>query len=91
MGLPDKAYEIAKKVSVLLIMNEWFGIFFKGFDIAIEHLDELKEDSYKDSTLILQLIRDNMTVGYQYFCIIFNNNIFTAVGCIIIQLFCVLH
>eukprot|EP01129_Flabellula_baltica_P013255 TRINITY_DN6122_c0_g1_i1.p1 TRINITY_DN6122_c0_g1~~TRINITY_DN6122_c0_g1_i1.p1 ORF type:complete len:418 (-),score=85.78 TRINITY_DN6122_c0_g1_i1:24-1253(-) len=32
------------------------------FDTALAHLDELGENDYKDSTLILQLIRDNLTL-----------------------------
>ena len=36
---------------------------FKAFDDAIADLDHLKEDSYKDSTLIMQLLRDNLTVS----------------------------
>jgi len=43
---PDKACELAKL----------------AFDDAIAGLDELKEDSYKDSTLIMQLLRDNLTL-----------------------------
>lgn len=43
---PDKACELAKK----------------AFDDAIAQLDQLKEDSYKDSTLIMQLLRDNLTL-----------------------------
>ena len=43
---PSKACELAKK----------------AFDEAIAELDTLKEDSYKDSTLIMQLLRDNLTV-----------------------------
>ena len=35
----------------------------KAFDDAIAELDQLKEDSYKDSTLIMQLLRDNLTVS----------------------------
>ena len=34
----------------------------KAFDDAISMLDHLKEDSYKDSTLIMQLLRDNLTL-----------------------------
>jgi len=34
----------------------------QAFDDAIAELDSLKEDSYKDSTLIMQLLRDNLTL-----------------------------
>ncbi|XP_064648641.1 14-3-3 protein zeta-like isoform X4 [Lineus longissimus] len=43
---PDKACAMAKK----------------AFDDAIAELDTLSEDSYKDSTLIMQLLRDNLTL-----------------------------
>jgi len=43
---PEKACELAKK----------------AFDASIAELDSLKEDSYKDSTLIMQLLRDNLTL-----------------------------
>jgi tetratricopeptide (TPR) repeat protein len=42
----DKACEIAKN----------------AFDSAIEKLDTLNDSSYKDSTLIMQLLRDNLTL-----------------------------
>jgi len=34
----------------------------QAFDDAIAELDSLSEDSYKDSTLIMQLLRDNLTL-----------------------------
>ncbi|XP_060070109.1 14-3-3-like protein 1 isoform X4 [Ylistrum balloti] len=37
----------------------------KAFDEAISELDTLEEDSYKDSTLIMQLLRDNLTLWNQ--------------------------
>jgi len=43
---PPKACDLAKK----------------AFDDAIAELDSLPEDSYKDSTLIMQLLRDNLTL-----------------------------
>lgn len=43
---PDKACKLAKK----------------AFDDAIAELDQLKDESYKDSTLIMQLLRDNLTL-----------------------------
>ncbi|KAG7235567.1 hypothetical protein INR49_002491 [Caranx melampygus] len=43
---PDKACQLAKT----------------AFDEAIAMLDSLNSDSYKDSTLIMQLLRDNLTL-----------------------------
>ncbi|CAO3682788.1 hypothetical protein G6F70_002999 [Rhizopus microsporus] len=43
---PDKACHLAKH----------------AFDDAIAELDNLSEESYKDSTLIMQLLRDNLTL-----------------------------
>lgn len=34
----------------------------KAFDEAIAKLDDIHQDSYKDSTLIMQLLRDNLTL-----------------------------
>lgn len=34
----------------------------EAFDDAIAELDTLNEESYKDSTLIMQLLRDNLTL-----------------------------
>lgn len=38
-------------------------VVLQAFDEAIAELDTLNEDSYKDSTLIMQLLRDNLTVS----------------------------
>lgn len=46
MNNPDEACKLAKS----------------AFDDAIASLDQLNEDSYKDSTLIMQLLRDNLTL-----------------------------
>jgi 14-3-3 protein epsilon len=43
---PDKAIEMAKK----------------AFDEAIKDLDNVTDESYKDATLIMQLLRDNLTL-----------------------------
>jgi hypothetical protein len=34
----------------------------QAFDEAIAELDTLSEESYKDNTLIMQLLRDNLTL-----------------------------
>ena len=36
------------------------GRLTQAFDDAIAELDTLDEESYKDSTLIMQLLRDNL-------------------------------
>jgi 14-3-3 protein epsilon len=46
LNSPDQACQIAKQ----------------AFDDAIAELDTLNEESYKDSTLIMQLLRDNLTL-----------------------------
>jgi len=34
----------------------------QAFDEAIQKLDSLSDSTYKDSTLIMQLLRDNLTI-----------------------------
>uniref|UniRef100_A0A3Q2Y032 Tyrosine 3-monooxygenase/tryptophan 5-monooxygenase activation protein zeta n=1 Tax=Hippocampus comes TaxID=109280 RepID=A0A3Q2Y032_HIPCM len=46
LNSPEKACQLAKS----------------AFDDAIAELDQLQEDAYKDSTLIMQLLRDNLTL-----------------------------
>lgn len=46
MNSPDRACHLAKQ----------------AFDDAIAELDSLSEESYRDSTLIMQLLRDNLTL-----------------------------
>ena len=51
----------------------------QAFDDAIAELDSLNDESYKDSTLIMQLLRDNLTLwtsdlpeeGGNFFILIF--------------------
>jgi len=49
-------YEILKK------KDEACALAKEAFDAAIEKLDTLNDASYKDSTLIMQLLRDNLTL-----------------------------
>ena len=50
LNSPDQACHLAKQ----------------AFDDAIAELDTLSEESYKDSTLIMQLLRDNLVSNYYY-------------------------
>jgi len=45
--------------------NEACALAKKAFDEAIEKLDSLNDVSYRDSTLIMQLLRDNLTIWNQ--------------------------
>lgn len=49
-------YEIAKNKDKACILAK------QAFDEAISELDQLSEENYKDSTLIMQLLRDNLTL-----------------------------
>ena len=49
-------YEVQQK------NNEACDLAKQAFDDAIAELDTLDEESYKDSTLIMQLLRDNLTL-----------------------------
>jgi len=49
-------YEVQSK------SNQACELAKKAFDDAIAELDTLDEESYKDSTLIMQLLRDNLTL-----------------------------
>jgi len=49
-------YEIANKPEAACKMAK------EAFDDAIAELDQLKDETYKDSTLIMQLLRDNLTL-----------------------------
>lgn len=46
----------------LLFLLSFLKYVIQAFDDAIAELDTLNEDSYKDSTLIMQLLRDNLTL-----------------------------
>jgi hypothetical protein len=45
------------------MLGSTHAIHPQAFDDAIAELDTLNEESYKDSTLIMQLLRDNLTVS----------------------------
>lgn len=40
-------------------------ILFQAFDNAVSELDTLSEESYKDSTLNLQILRDMLNVSFR--------------------------
>lgn len=46
----------------MFMFNRACHLAKQAFDEAIAELDSLNEKSYKDSTLIVQLLRDNLTL-----------------------------
>ena len=55
LNSPDKACQLAKQVSTSTILSKLLSLPLQAFDDAIAELDTLNEDSYKDSTLIMQV------------------------------------
>ncbi|CAO2604931.1 14-3-3 protein theta [Lemmus lemmus] len=84
-GAYQEAFDISKKemqpthpIRLGLALN--FSVFYYeilAFDEAIAELDTLNEDSYKDSTLIMQLLRDNLTVSVSLLCVFVSRNSIT--------------
>lgn len=50
------------KYEILGAQDEACKMAKEAFDQAISNLDNLNEDDYKDSTLIMQLLRDNLSL-----------------------------
>merc|ERR1712240_1004823 len=53
--------EVALGDAKAAVVDDSQKAYQHAFDDAIAELDTLNEDSYKDSTLIMQLLRDNLT------------------------------
>lgn len=47
---------------ILNSLDQACGLAKRAFDDAIAELDTLSDESYRDSTLIMQLLRDNLTL-----------------------------
>ena len=75
MGIAESGLLVTHPIRLGLALN--FSVFYyevlnqpeeactmarKAFEDAIAELDNVSEDSYKDSTLIMQLLRDNLTL-----------------------------
>merc|ERR1712121_136308 len=54
--------EVAVGDAEAAVVDDSQKAYQDAFDDAIAELDTLNEDSYKDSTLIMQLLRDNLTL-----------------------------
>lgn len=55
-------YAVILPCLTLLLLDRACHLAKQAFDDAIAELDGLNEESYKDSTLIMQLLRDNLTL-----------------------------
>ena len=73
MKEPEKACDLAKEVRTActyVVLNEQLLVMVpvtsQAFDDAITQLDTLNDASYKDSTLLIQLLWDNLVVSMQY-------------------------
>ena len=75
LALPDDGLPTTHPIRLGMALN--FSVFYyeilndkdkavklakSAFDEAVSELDSLSEESYKDSTLIMQLLRDNLTL-----------------------------
>jgi hypothetical protein len=69
LNSPDQACHLAKQ----------------AFDDAIAELDTLSEESYKDSTLIMQLLRDNLVCLLQLTCYTFSDVAFSRLSGLLLK------
>lgn len=64
LNSPDQACHLAKQAfddAIAGKYNPYYkGIYFEKYLTGGPELDTLSEESYKDSTLIMQLLRDNL-------------------------------
>jgi len=63
LNMPDRACQLAKQ----------------AFDDAIAELDNIGEDSVKDSTLIMQLLRDNLTLWTSH-----DDGVYSVLVCVVL-------